>query len=272
MQANYVISPQLEEAVLIAEITKRPLLLKGEPGTGKTLLAKYISEKKEMQLFRWHVKSTSQAKEGLYFYDAVSRLNDSRFGDGDRDVHNIDNYIRMGPLGDAFLCEKPALVLIDEIDKADIEFPNDLLLELDQMEFFIPENQKWMRAKNRPLTIITSNNEKELPDAFLRRCIFHYIDFPDREMMQKIVEAHFPGIGSALLQTSLQTFYKLRHINDLRKKPSTSELIDWLHILLHQGAELQSMQRIPFIGSLIKNEEDLQHFASLFHVPANERN
>lgn len=269
IQDGYVISPRLEEAVLVAEVTGRPLLIKGEPGTGKTLLARYIADKQQKEFFRWHVKSTSQAGDGLYFYDAVSRLNDSRFGEG-KDVHNIENYIRMGPLGQAFESDSPAIVLIDEIDKADIEFPNDLLLELDQMEFYITETNRLVHAKHRPLVIITSNNEKELPDAFLRRCIFHYIEFPDAEMMATIIQSHFPDIDDEILNTSIHTFYRLRSIDELSKKPSTSEFIDWLHILLHQGAQLQSMQRIPFIGTLIKSEEDLLRFARLFHIPTHE--
>ncbi|MCB1191595.1 MAG: MoxR family ATPase [Leptospiraceae bacterium] len=274
VKEDYVVSKELEEAVMIAEITQRPLLIKGEPGTGKTLLAQHIAQKKNMPLFQWHIKSISQAKDGLYFYDAVSRLNDSRFGEGERlkDVHNIENYIRMGALGLAFESDVKAVVLIDEIDKADIEFPNDLLLELDQMEFVIVETLRVVKAKHRPLMIITSNNEKELPDAFLRRCIFHFIEFPSKEMMLKIIDSHFPGIDSGLVNTALKTFYRIRQIDDLRKKPSTSELIDWLHILLYQGANLHAMERIPYIGTLIKNEEDLFNFSSLFHVPANERN
>jgi MoxR-like ATPase len=191
MKEGYVLSKELEEAVLIAEITSRPLLIKGEPGTGKTLLADYLSHIKNIPLFRWHIKSTSIAKEGLYFYDAVTRLNDSRFGDGTRDVSNIEHYIKYGPLGGAFDSDTKSIVLIDEIDKADIEFPNDLLLELDRMEFYITETGRLVKAKQRPLIIITSNNEKELPDAFLRRCIFHFIDFPNKEMMKEIVFSHF---------------------------------------------------------------------------------
>ncbi|MCB1158620.1 MAG: MoxR family ATPase [Leptospiraceae bacterium] len=274
IQDGYVLSRELEEAVLTAEITGRPLLVKGEPGTGKTLLAEHISLKKKRPLFQWHVKSTSLAKEGLYFYDAVSRLNDSRFPDEEtgRNVHNIEDYIRLGPLGEAFTLEKTCIVLIDEIDKADIEFPNDLLLVLDRMRFVITETGKVVEAKIRPLFIITSNNEKELPDAFLRRCIFHFIEFPDKKMMEEIILAHFPDIQHSLLNTCISTFYKLRQISDLRKKPSTSELLDWIHVLLYQGADLRGMQRIPYIGTLIKNEEDLMNFASLFHVVANERN
>ena len=272
MKEGYVLSKELEEAVLIAEITSRPLLIKGEPGTGKTLLAEHISHKKNMPLYRWHIKSTSIAKEGLYFYDAVTRLNDSRFGDGKRDVSNIEDYIQYGPMGEAFVSTEKSVVLIDEIDKADIEFPNDLLLELDRMEFFITETNRLVKAKQRPLIIITSNNEKELPDAFLRRCIFHFIDFPNIEMMKQIVYSHFPNLETDLLQSALRTFYKLRKMTELKKRPSTSEFLDWLQILLHQGASLHTMQKIPYIGSLIKNEEDIQRFASMFHVPANELN
>jgi MoxR-like ATPase len=265
---NYVLSKELEEAVLVAEITERPLLIKGEPGTGKTLLAEYFSAKKLYPIFKWHVKSTSIAKEGLYFYDAVSRLNDSRFGAEQKKVSDVENYIKLGPVGLAFESEKKSILLIDEIDKADIEFPNDLLLELDQMEFVITETNRVLKAKIRPLTIITSNNEKELPDAFLRRCIFHYIDFPDFGLMNEIIKSHLPKIDSTLLDDALKTFYKLRRIDDLKKKPSTSELIDWIKILVHQGASLKPMEKIPFIGSLIKSEDDLFDHSSSLHVPA----
>ncbi|MCC6274441.1 MAG: MoxR family ATPase [Leptospiraceae bacterium] len=256
---KYILSPELSEAVKIAEITQRPLLVKGEPGTGKTLLAHYVAKDKNMPLFRWHVKSTSEAKEGLYFYDAVARLNDSRFADLDskKDVHNIENYIRLGALGQAFESEVRPVVLIDEIDKADIEFPNDLLLELDSMEFFITETSRKVTARHRPLIIITSNNEKELPDAFLRRCIFHYIDFPSKEFMDSIVKSHFPEIDREILKKAIETFYTLRKNYDLKKKPSTSELIDWIHILLHQGADWKNSS-IPFLGTLVKNEDDYE--------------
>ncbi len=215
---TYLISPALEEAILLAEVTSRPLLLKGEPGTGKSLLAEYLADRKKLPLYTWHIKSITQAKEGLYFYDAVSRLNDSRFSEDSEKVKNIENYIRLGALGEAFSLDKKTIVLIDEIDKADIEFPNDLLLELDRMEFFIPEISKRIQAKHRPLTIITSNNEKELPAAFLRRCIFHYIEFPDPEFMKKIVLSHYPGIGHTLLIKSLEMFYLIRRMDDLKKK------------------------------------------------------
>lgn len=257
---SYVISPELREAVGIAEITQRPLLLRGEPGTGKTLLAEFIAEEKQLPMFSWHVKSISQAKEGLYFYDAVSRLNDSRFPSEEaaEKVKDIENYIRMGALGEAFETGK-SIVLIDEIDKADIEFPNDLLLELDRMEFVITETGRKIKAKERPLTIITSNNEKELPDAFLRRCIFHYIEFPNRDFMQTIVESHFPDLDQKFLSRALDLFYHIRSRDELKKKPSTSELLDWIQVLLHMGAELEDGS-IPFPGTLLKNEEDYRIF------------
>lgn len=256
----YVLSPELQEAVQVAEVTRRPLLLRGEPGTGKTLLAEYIAKERKLPLFSWHVKSISQAKEGLYFYDAVSRLNDSRFPTeeaGER-VRNIENYIRMGALGEAFECGK-AVVLIDEIDKADIEFPNDLLLELDRMEFVISETNRKVKAKERPLTIITSNNEKELPDPFLRRCIFHYIEFPDREFMQTIVDSHFPDLDQKLLSRALDLFYHIRRRDEIKKKPSTSELLDWIQVLVYMGANLED-GKIPYPGTLLKNEEDYRIF------------
>jgi MoxR-like ATPase len=272
LKEGYVVSRELEEALLVAEVTKRPLLIKGEPGTGKTLLAEHISKTRNLPIFKWHVKSTSLAKDGLYFYDAVSRLNDSRFNEGkERDkVHNIENYIRMGPLGLAFTSETPSIVLIDEIDKADLEFPNDLLLELDQMEFVITETSRIVKAKHRPLTIITSNNERELPDAFLRRCIFHYIEFPNKDLMEEIIRVHLPDLDSSLLQIAMKTFYKIRKMEDMKKKPSTSELLDWIQILLYQGAKLNSMDKIPFLGALVKNEEDLFQYAGQLHIPPKE--
>lgn len=260
---NYVVPPALEEAVHVSEITGRPLLLKGEPGTGKTLLAESLAQSRGLGIFRWHVKSISQAKDGLYFYDALSRLNDSRFAENSEKIKNIENYIQLGALGQAFESESPCIVLIDEIDKADAEFPNDLLLELDQMEFSITETGRRVQAKRRPLAIITSNNEKELPDAFLRRCIFHYIDFPSSDFMKVIVRSHYPDIDHKLLESSLEIFYKLRALSDLKKKPSTSELIDWMRILIHEGAAL-SDGKIPWVGALIKNEEDLREVKSRF--------
>lgn len=261
---KYILSKDLEEVLVAMEVTGRPLLIKGEPGTGKTMLAEYIADNKQMPLFRWHVKSTTVAKDGLYFYDALSRLNDSRFqeGDGGRDVHNIDHYIRLGPMGEAFESASRPVVLIDEIDKADIEFPNDLLLELDKMEFFISETGRQVMAKHRPLFIITSNNEKELPDAFMRRCLFYYIEFPDFEMMKSIINSHFPDIDQTLIRDALAAFYRLRE-HEFKKKPSTSELVDWIQILLHQGAKPpKAGDEIPYMGALIKHEEDLASIKS----------
>lgn len=257
MKLEYVLSESLADAVKIAEITKRPLLIKGEPGTGKTLLAHYYAAQENLKLYEWSVKSTTVAKDGLYFYDAITRLNDSRFaGESGRDVNNIEDYIRLEAMGQAFSSDEPCALLIDEIDKADIEFPNDLLTELDKMEFTVLETGRKVKARQRPLVFITSNNEKELPDAFLRRCVFHYIDFPDWKMMENIVRVHHPEIDKSLLSRSLELFYKIRDIDELRKKPSTSELIDWINILVHQGANV-GPGSVPYIGALLKNEEDL---------------
>lgn len=254
---DYVLSEGLRDAIKVAEITKRPLLIKGEPGTGKTLLAHHYAAQKGLELHEWSVKSTTVAKDGLYFYDALTRLNDSRFeGDSERDPAKIGDYIRLEAMGKAFASQDECALLIDEIDKADIEFPNDLLTELDKMEFTILETGEKIKAKQRPLVFITSNNEKELPDAFLRRCVFHYIEFPGFGMMEDIVRAHYPEIDKRLLNTSLELFYKLRDYDDLKKKPSTSELIDWINILLHQGAKVEAAA-LPFAGALLKNEEDL---------------
>lgn len=260
---TYILSEELREAITVAEVTQRPLLIKGEPGTGKTLLAEHIAQEKRRQLYQWSIKSTTLARDGLYFYDAVTRLNDSRFNDGNRDVSDIKSYIRYEPMGQAFLSESPSVLLIDEVDKADIEFPNDLLLELDRMEFRLLETGEVLRAKHRPFVIITSNNEKELPDAFLRRCIFHYIEFPDPSMMEQIIRAHFPNIENELLEMSMKVFFNLRQIDDLKKRPSTIELIDWISILLHQGASPLKNGRVQFPGALMKSEEDLlslRHF------------
>lgn len=255
---KYILPNSLQESIKVAEITGRPLLLKGEPGTGKTLLAEYYAAKNSKKLYKWHIKSTTLAKDGLYFYDAVSRLNDSRFAAIDRkDVSKIDNYIRLEAMGEAFASDEPCVLLIDEIDKADIEFPNDLLQELDRMEFTILETGKHIVAKQRPIVFITSNNEKELPDAFLRRCIFHYIDFPDMDLMKDIVKVHFQNIDEKLMNDAITVFFKLREDSSLEKKPATSELIDWINILLHQGGKLPSKEsNIPFLGTLLKSEKD----------------
>jgi len=253
--AGYIASDALMEAVNCAIALERPLLIKGEPGTGKTLLAKHISDALGMPMEAWHVKSTSKASEGLYVYDTIQRLNDARFGDGD--VRDIRAYIKLGPLGRTFRAEARHVLLIDEIDKADMEFPNDLLRELDEMRFTVVETGDEIAARERPVVIITSNNEKELPDAFLRRCIFHFIDFPDVELMKQIVDVHHPNLDAALLDQVLIKFYWLRGQNELRKKPSTSELVDWIAALLRSGVSRQRLEsHIPFLGSLLKNEQD----------------
>lgn len=264
----YVATRDLTLAVNAALALQRPLLIKGEPGTGKTLLAEEVAKALNMPLFQWHIKSTTKAQQGLYEYDAVSRLRDSQLGDPR--VQEIANYIVPGVLWQAFECEKPAVVLIDEIDKADIEFPNDLLRELDRMEFHCYELQKTLRARHRPLIIITSNNEKELPDAFLRRCFFHYIKFPDRETMQRIVAVHFPHLKQDLLKEALAVFFELREVPGLKKKPSTSELIDWLKLLLAEDIPLEVLRSAdtreaipPLHGALLKNEQDIHLFERL---------
>ena len=265
---TYVATRDLTLAVNAAIALQRPLLIKGEPGTGKTLLAEEVARALAMPLFQWHVKSTTKAQQGLYEYDAVSRLRDSQLGDPR--VHDIANYIVPGVLWQAFEHDAPAVVLIDEIDKADIEFPNDLLRELDRMEFHCYELQKTLRAKHRPLIIITSNNEKELPDAFLRRCFFHYIKFPDRETMQRIVGVHFPHLKHELLKEALEVFFDLREVSGLKKKPSTSELIDWLKLLLAEDIPPEVLRAgeakevvPPLHGALLKNEQDIQLFERL---------
>lgn len=259
---NYVATPDLQLAVNAAITLQRPLLIKGEPGTGKTMLAEEVASALGMPLLQWHIKSTTKAQNGLYEYDAVSRLRDSQLGDPK--VANIANYIVKGVLWEAFESDKPAVVLIDEIDKADIEFPNDLLRELDRMEFYCYETHQLIQAKHRPIIIITSNNEKELPDAFLRRCFFHYIAFPDRETMVKIVDSHFPDLQENLIREALEVFYELRQINGFKKKPSTSELIDWLKLLKAEGIDFTLLTKQdkrteipPFFGALMKNEQDV---------------
>ncbi len=254
---GYIASASLVDAVNAAIALERPLLIKGEPGTGKTLLARHVAEALALPFEKWHIKSTSKAQEGLYVYDTVQRLNDARFGDGD--VSDIRTYIRLGPMGRTFAADDHHVLLIDEIDKADLEFPNDLLLELDEMRFTIMETSDEVVAKQRPLVIITSNNERELPDAFLRRCVFHFIEFPDRELMKKIVDVHHPNLKTKLLDQVLIKFYWLREQTELRKKPSTSELIDWISVLLRSGMSADDIElHIPFLGSLLKNEQDTE--------------
>jgi len=253
---SYLTSEALESAVNCAIALERPLLIKGEPGTGKRVLARHVAEGLGLPLLTWHIKSTSKAMEGLYVYDTVQRLNDSRFGGGD--VSDIRRYIKLGPLGQTFAAERRMVLLIDEIDKADLEFPNDLLRELDEMRFSIIETGDEIAARERPVVLITSNNEKELPDAFLRRCIFHFIEFPDRSLMQQIVDVHHKNLDVKLLDQVLIKFYWLREQNELRKKPSTSELIDWISALLRSGMSIDQLEaHIPFLGALLKKEQDV---------------
>ena len=252
---GYIVSPALVEAVNCAIALERPLLIKGEPGTGKTLLALHVSQGLGLPMESWHIKSTSKAGEGLYVYDTLQRLNDARFGEGD--VSDIRHYIKLGPLGRVFAAPSRHVLLIDEIDKADLEFPNDILREIDEMRFTVMETSDEVVANERPLVIITSNNEKELPDAFLRRCVFHFIEFPDVPLMRKIIDVHHPNLDTTLLDQVLIKFYWLRGQNDLRKKPSTSELIDWIAALLRSGISAQQLEsHIPFLGSLLKTEQD----------------
>ena len=254
--STYIASDELEQVVNASIALQKPLLIRGEPGTGKTLLAEAIAERLGAPLITWHVKSTTRAQEGLYTYDTVQRLHDSRFGDGD--VDDLERYIKLGPLGQAFSSEARSVLLIDEVDKADMEFPNDLLHELDQMSFVVPETDQRVEAKVRPVVLITSNAEKELPDAFLRRCLFHYIEFPERELMRRIVAVHYPQLDEQLISRCMARFYWLRELDELRKKPSTSELIDWIGVLLRSGIDPDKLQReLPFLGVLIKKERDL---------------
>ena len=265
---EYVSTEDLTLAVNAAITLQRPLLVKGEPGTGKTMLAIQVAKVLGIPLLEWHIKSTTKAQQGLYEYDAVSRLRDSQLGD--KRVHDIHNYIVKGMLWQAFSMDTPCVLLIDEVDKADIEFPNDLLRELDRMEFYVYETQQLIKARHRPLVIITSNNEKELPDAFLRRCFFHYIRFPDKETMEKIVHVHFPGLKKSLLREALEAFFEIRDVPGLKKKPSTSELLDWLKLLLAEDIPpevlvSQDQHKIipPLHGALLKNEQDVHLFERL---------
>ncbi len=272
---NYVATDDLKMAVNAAATLERPLLVKGEPGTGKTRLAEEVAQSLGRPFFEWHIKSTGKAQQGLYEYDAVSRLRDSQLGD--EKVKDIANYIVKGPLWECFDCDEQPVLLIDEIDKADIEFPNDLLRELDRMEFFVYETQKTVQAKHRPIIIITSNNEKELPDAFLRRCFFHYISFPDKDTMKDIVDVHFPGLKKELLAEAMNVFFDLRELPGLKKKPSTSELLDWLKLLLAEDIPPEALKDTdvkktlpPLYGALLKNEQDVHLFERLAFMARRE--
>lgn len=254
---RYIASPELRDAVNVAIALERPLLIKGEPGTGKTVLAEAIAEATGMPMLAWHIKSTTKAQDGLYVYDTVARLNDARFGEGD--VRDIERYIRFGPLGEALAASERHLVLVDEIDKADMEFPNDLLHELDRMRFRIDETGREVAATHRPVVVITSNNEKELPDAFLRRCVFHYIAFPEPEAMEQIVRVHHPDVDRELMLEALARFYAVRELPDLRKRPSTSELMDWIAALRRGGLSTADLvSELPFLGVLLKHEKDFE--------------
>ncbi len=274
---QYVATAELQMAVNAAVALQRPLLVKGEPGTGKTMLAEEVASAMGKKLLRWHIKSTTKAQQGLYEYDAVSRLRDSQLGD--ERVHDIGNYIKRGMLWQAFAADEQVVLLIDEIDKADIEFPNDLLVELDKMEFFVYETGELVQARHRPIIIITSNNEKELPDAFLRRCFFHYINFPEPDTMKRIVDVHFPGIQQHLVREAMEVFFQVREVPGLKKKPSTSELIDWLKLLLADEISRDTLLNRdpskampPLYGALLKNEQDLHMLQRLaFMARRNER-
>ncbi|MBX3647575.1 MAG: MoxR family ATPase [Rhodocyclaceae bacterium] len=276
---DYVATPDLMLAVNAAITLQRPLLVKGEPGTGKTMLAETVAAALGLPLLQWHIKSTTKAQQGLYEYDAVSRLRDSQLGGehGSR-VHDIANYIVKGVLWQAFSAETPTVILIDEVDKADIEFPNDLLRELDRMEFYVYETRELVKARHRPIVFITSNNEKELPDAFLRRCFFHYIKFPDKETMQSIIDVHYPGLKKTLIREALEVFFELREIPGLKKKPSTSELLDWLKLLVAEDippealrAKDQKAAIPPLHGALLKNEQDVHLFERLMFMARQNR-
>jgi MoxR-like ATPase len=277
---QYVATADLMLAVNAAAKLQRPLLIKGEPGTGKTMLAEEVAQALGMPLLQWHIKSTTKAQQGLYEYDAVSRLRDSQLAgiEGSERVRHIENYIVKGVLWQAFEADQPVVLLIDEIDKADIEFPNDLLREIDRMEFYVYETRQLIKAKHRPLVFITSNNEKELPDAFLRRCFFHYIKFPDAATMQKIVDVHFPTLKKDLLGAALKNFYDVRNLPGLKKKPSTSELIDWLKLLVAEDVPVEALQSKdekvsipPLVGALLKNEQDLTLFEKLVFMQRSNR-
>lgn len=255
--SQYVASKELLASVNVAVALQKPLLIKGEPGTGKTMLAQAVAESLGKKLVIWNIKSTTKAQEGLYVYDTIQRLYDGQFGE--EGVDDIARYIKLGKLGEAFDSEEQVVLLIDEIDKADLEFPNDLLWELDQMEFYIHETRRTVKAKHRPIVIITSNAEKELPDAFLRRCIFHYIDFPNAELMEEIVKTHYPDVEEKLMKDAMEVFYWIRSIKDIRKKPSTSELIDWINALQIGGIPTDRLrEELPFIGVVVKKDEDLE--------------
>lgn len=277
---NYVATDDLMLSVNAAITLQRPLLVKGEPGTGKTMLAEEVATALNLPLLQWHIKSTTKAQQGLYEYDAVSRLRDSQLSnlDGGERVRDINNYIVKGVLWQAFTADQPVALLIDEIDKADIEFPNDLLREIDRMEFYCYETRELVRAKHRPLVFITSNNEKELPDAFLRRCFFHYIKFPDAVTMKQIVDVHFPGLKAELLSAAMKTFFDVRNLPGLKKKPSTSELLDWLKLLMAQDIPLSALQTQddkvavpPLVGALLKNEQDVTLFEKLVFMQQRNR-